>query len=142
MADMTAADPVAVVLGWLRQHPRVLDEFGGANHVSGVYEAPWPRLRVTTAPGGILDDLLWSNAHEVTLETVDHPDGRLGKAELWRLAVVALTAVKDLPGRDVGPADPVVSLVRPSGTVGWSPLETGQGRWTVGVSLVIRPPLI
>ncbi len=139
MADLTAADPVAIALGWLRGHPNVSADHGGPLYVSGLYEAPWPRLRVSTGPGGAVDSVLWQNDGEVTLEVVDHPANPIGQAELWRLSMRTLIAFWNITERDVSPADPVVTNIRASGTWAWQPLQTGQGRYIMGVNLSVHP---
>ena len=64
MADLTAADPIAVVVAWLKQHPTIAAEFGGDAHVSGLNEAPFPHVEVAAGPGGDLRDLDSLIAHE------------------------------------------------------------------------------
>lgn len=140
MADLTAADPVAVALGWLRGRPAITAAFGSAEHISGLVEAPWPHLRVSAGPGGSVDDVLWQNTGEIVLEVIDHPSHVLGEAALWRLAMTALIELSQLPNREVSPTEPVVTLVRANGTVSNQPLQTGQGRQLIGVSVTVHPP--
>ncbi|MEQ7008468.1 hypothetical protein ABN028_20040 [Actinopolymorpha sp. B17G11] len=132
------ADAVALALAWLQGNPTLAGEFGG---VSGVMEAPWPRLVVTTGPGGDLGDMRWNTRQEVTLEVYGDPDGRPGKAALWRLTMLAASALVELADRGDAPAGvPVVSAVDPNGTLAWSPLANGQHRWIVSCFLTLHPP--
>ncbi len=139
-ADLSAADPFAVVIAHLRAHPAVTAAFGGPDHVSGLVEAPWPHVRVIPSGGGDLGELLWHTTWQVQVEVIDHPANPVGQAALWRLAMTAAQAARDLTERAVTSADPVVSRVRPSGVVAWSPLPSGQGRWVCGLLITIRPP--
>lgn len=141
MTDPSAADPLAVVVAWLRAHPRIAAEFGGPEHVSGLLEAPWPHLVVSPGPGGDLGDLYWLSSPEVTLEVYDDPAGTRGRAALRRLAMIAAVVCKELADRtDHSPTEPVVSEVRPTGVLAWSPLATGQPRWTLNLGITLRPP--
>lgn len=140
MADLTSADAVAISLAWLRQHTGVLQALGGADHITGLLEAPWPHVVVSPSPGGDLRGLRWDTVQEVSLDVHDDPAGTLGQAGLWRLAVLCATALTELPDREFAATEPVVCEAEPSGSVIWSPLETGQGRWQVSLSLVVHPP--
>jgi hypothetical protein len=133
-------DPVAVLHGYLRDHPAVSEVLGGVEHVSGINEAPWPHLSVTEAPQGDLRGLIWSAEHEVTLELVGDPTGAPGQAELWRM-VMRLTqiAVAMPEDQDPAPGEPVVSRVVPSGTAAYSPMTNGQPRYVIGVLVTLRP---
>lgn len=143
MGDLTAADPLAVVVSWLKAHAAVAAEFGGPDHVSGLREGPWPHILVEPGQGGDLGDGTWLIRPEVTLTVFGDPDGSPGRAELYRLAMVAFQAVKGLEDRSYSPGDgqPVVSEVRPTGAVAWNPLRTGQGSWTFGVFVSLHPPV-
>lgn len=138
--DLSAADPIAEVIAWCKTHPKVLAAFGSADHVSGLIEAPWPRLRVDVGPGGDLGDLRWESTTEVTLEAYDDPKGSRGKAALRGLLLVAAQAVKELPDREHVPGSAVVSLVRPSGVLAFTPLASGQLKWTLGLLVTMHPP--
>jgi hypothetical protein len=132
------ADAVAVALAWLQTHPGLTSELGG---VSGVLEAPWPRIVVGSGPGGDLGDLRWVTRQEVSLEIYGDPDGRPGKAALWRLAMSAVSALRELVDRPDAPFGvPVVAAVDPNGTLAWSPLTNGQHRWIVSCFLTVHPP--
>src|SRR4051812_35940944 len=123
MADLSTADPIAVVLGWLRQHPAVLAELGNdPAHVSGVNEAPYPHVRVTSGPGGSDRDLRWLIAPEVLIEVYGDQAGAPGEAELRRLLYVVLSAVKELQDQPFGPDEPVVSAIRSANNAISSPL--------------------
>jgi hypothetical protein len=134
------ADAVPVALTWLRGHERVLEAFGGPDHISGVRRAPWPHLRVTPAPGGDLRDLLYEQAQEVTLEVYGDPDGSVPEPTLRRLTMLAVRALAEMPERR--PYDgvtPVVSLVTVSVVPFGQVLANKQVRWSATVNVVLRP---
>lgn len=137
--QFAAADPLPVVLAWLRQHPTVLAAIGGPEHISGVMEAPWPHLRVTSGPGGDLRDMTWETVSEVTLEVYGDPSGWPGPAELRRLLLLAARVCVDIPHHDGATGHPVISDVGPSGVVAVTPLLTGQQRWTLGLLVTSHP---
>ncbi|MGA5822237.1 hypothetical protein ACPC54_30760 [Kitasatospora sp. NPDC094028] len=136
---VAAADPVAVALAHLRRHPAVLEAFGGPGHVSGLVEAPWPRLRVTSGPGGDLRGLRWETASEVTIEVISDPAGWPGSAELRRLTLLAAGALLDLPEVDPPPAGPVVSHVATSGPLAFTELTSGAIRYSIALQVVLHP---
>ncbi|HET9656745.1 MAG TPA: hypothetical protein VFP72_15440 [Kineosporiaceae bacterium] len=149
MGDQADADPVSIALAHLRTDSTVLAAFGGADHISGLVEAPWPHLRVTQGPGGSLRDLRWALTSDVILEVYGAPDGSPGDAEMRRLGMRAVLAVKALQDKVYGPAEPVVSRVVPATNLAPSPvtgvgnlmeLATGQSRWTATLTLTLRPP--
>jgi len=134
------ADAVAVALAWLQNHERLAAEVGG---ISGIVESPWPRIVVSSGAGGDLGDLRWNIRQEVQLEVLGDPDGRPGKAALWRIAMLAVSALAELQDRDdVPPGVPVVSGVDANGAVVWSPLANGQHRWVISVYLTLHPPQV
>lgn len=136
------ADAISVALSWLRQHPLFLAEFGSAEHVSGVLEAPWPHLVVGDGPGGSEYEGRWRSTQEVSLELYGHPSGLHGKAALKRYSRIVMACLIDLADSQVvGPSQPAVSLVEPSGVLAFQPLQTGQGRYTFGALVTLRPPL-
>lgn len=139
--DLAAADAVAVVHQWLRDHPDTVTILGGPEHVSGLPEAPWPHLVVAAAPGGDPRDFVWSSEQGVDLELWGAPDGAPGQAELWRMAVRLVQRVKQLPEQEVDTGQPVVARVRPSGVVNNAPTTQGQPRQTVGLIVAIHPPV-
>lgn len=139
------ADPIVVVLEWLRGHPQIETLLGGPglDHVSGIEEAPWPHLVVGEGAGGDLRDLQWAGDYEVTLELVGFPDGRPGKAAMRKTALRILRLVADLPEQQ--PADetrPAVSRVRPSGVALYQARTNGQPTYQFGAILTVRPPLV
>lgn len=140
MPDLSDADPVAVVLDWLKDHPDNIALLGGPEHVSGIAEGPWPQVVVSDAPAGDFRDFIWSAELGVTLEVIGHPNGTPGPAALRRLAVKQAGLVAQLPERDVTATDPVVSKVRSSGVAAWAPLTNGQPRFVLDLLLTIRPP--
>ncbi|AWI32692.1 hypothetical protein [Streptomyces tirandamycinicus] len=133
------ADPVAAVLSWLAEHPKVTQVLGGPGRVSGTREAPWPHLRVALGPGGSLGDLTWLTEPEVTLELFGDPSGWPGPAAMSRILKVCAVAVTELPGSTPSGTHPVISRVRPSGVLLESPLETGQPRWVMGLLVSLHP---
>ncbi|MBV1940765.1 hypothetical protein KUF83_29980 [Streptomyces sp. BV286] len=133
------ADEVAAVLNWLAEHPKVTEALGGPGRVSGVREAPWPRLRVAAGPSGDLADLTWRTEPEVSLELYGDPGGWPGPAALGRMLKVCAIAAAQLPDAPPVPGRSVISRVRPSGVLIESPLETGQPRWVMGLLITQRP---
>jgi hypothetical protein len=143
MADPYAladADPVAALLKWLTEHPKVQEVLGGPGHVSGEIEAPWPRLRVTSGPSGDLRDLTWAIEPDITLELIGDPSGWPGPAALRRTLLVCAIAAKELVDAPAVPGEPVIAAIKPSGLVIDSPLATGQPRWMFGLLVTIHPP--
>ncbi|MFF7838769.1 hypothetical protein ACFZC6_08135 [Streptomyces ossamyceticus] len=133
------ADPVSVILAWLQEHPEVADALGGPGRVSGIEEAPWPHLVIGHGPGGDLMDLNWRIAPEVTLEVYGDPGGWPGKAELRRILLRCAKATQDLVEAPHVPGRPVVSGIKPSGLLVWSPLVDGQPRWLMNLSVTLHP---
>lgn len=139
MADLSSVDPVARVIGHLQSHTGVLLAFGGANHISGLMEAPWPHLRVTDGEGGDLRGMRWSGEFEVMLECYGDPGATIGEGEVRRLCLLAGFAVKELEDADHVPGTSPVSFVGPSGVAINQKLTNGQYRFTMGLTLVMRP---
>lgn len=137
--ELADADPVSAVLAWLQKHPRVVEALGGPGRVSGIAEAPWPHLRVTHGPGGDLRDLTWATTPEVTLEAYGDPGGWPGQAELRRIILRCAAAATEMPDAQHVPGQPVISGIRPSGTLLWSPLVDGQPRWLLGLLVALHP---
>ncbi|AXI91311.1 hypothetical protein SAM9427_36680 (plasmid) [Streptomyces sp. ETH9427] len=133
------ADPVAEVLRWLSEHPKVAEVLGGPGRVSGAVEAPWPHLRVAAGPSGDLRDLTWLTQPDVSLELCGDPSGWPGPAALRRALLVCALAARELPEQPTAPGRPVVSDVKPSGMLIESPLATGQPRWILGLLVTIHP---
>jgi hypothetical protein len=134
------ADPVAALLSWLRGHAGVTAALGDAAHISGRNEPPYPRLLIAPSAGG--DDLAlrWVLTGEVGLSTLGALDGTPGQAELRRLHYTALAAAAELPASTFGPADPVVSAVRPSSPARFAPEPlTGQPAWRSTLLLTMHP---
>ncbi|MFB6525251.1 hypothetical protein [Streptomyces sp. NPDC056399] len=137
--NLASTDPVSALLPWLQQHPAVTAALGGLDRVSGIAEAPWPHLRVSHGPGGDLRTLTWATEPEVTLEVYGDPGGWPGQAELRRILLTCATAAAELPEAPHRTGQPVVSGVRPSGTLVWSPLVDGQPRWIMGLLVCLHP---
>ncbi|MEU6460339.1 hypothetical protein [Streptomyces sp. NPDC046976] len=141
MAELTLADadPVSALLAWLQQNDQVADALGGPGRVSGIPEAPWPHLVIGHGPGGDLRDMTWATAPEVTLEVHGDPGGWPGQAELRRILVRCATAALGIVEAPPTPGRPVVSGVKPSGLLVWSPLIDGQPRWLMHLSVTLHP---
>ena len=133
------ADPVSALLLWLQKHPRVAEALSGPGHVSGISEGPWPHLRVTHGSSGDMRTLTWATEPEVTLEVYGDPGGWPGQAELRRITLICAAAATELPEAPHSPGQPVVSGVRPSGMLLWSPLIDGQPRWILGLLVAVHP---
>jgi hypothetical protein len=148
VADLADADAVAVVIDWLGSHDRLttaltaldIGEVDGADHISGIPEAPWPHVVVTEGAGGDLGDLRYWSIPEVQIEVFDDYEGSTGEAEIIRIAKIAVMAVRELTERvDVPPGEPVVPYVRATSGLFPEPAETGQNRAVVTLALTIRP---
>ncbi|MFD7505380.1 hypothetical protein [Streptomyces sp. NPDC059850] len=141
MAELTLADadPVSVLLTWLQQSEEVADALGGPGRVSGIAEAPWPHLAIGHGPGGDLRDFRWATEPEVTLEVHGDPGGWPGKAELRRVLVRCAQAAQGVVEAPHMPGQPVISGVKPSGLLVWSPLVDGQPRWLMNLLVTLHP---
>jgi len=140
--DQADADPVAVLLDWYLNDDEALDLVGGPDHFSGVLEAPWPHVVVGEGPGGSLRDLRWTAEPEVTVEVYSAPNGAPGEAAMRRMLVRLLRIAAGLPELQlVDVVTPVVSRVRPSGSVVTQQLTNGHLRSAAGLLVTIRPPL-
>lgn len=143
MGDLSTADPITAVLAWLRRHPRVLAEFGGAEYISGANEAPYPHVRISGGPGGSDLDLRHLIAPEVLVEVYGDQAGQPGDAELRRLLYVVLTACVELgyqTGQPFQPGDPVVTAVVSANNAVASPLAApAQPRWLAAVQVFLHP---
>ncbi|MFK0290737.1 hypothetical protein ACIQU6_09695 [Streptomyces sp. NPDC090442] len=137
--ELPDTDPVSALLAWFQKHPGVTEALGGPGHVSGISEAPWPHLRVTHGPGGDLRSLTWAMEPEVALEVYGDPGGWPGQAELRRIILRCAAAAAELPDAPHAPGQPVISSVRPSGSLLWSPLVDGQPRWLLGLLVTLHP---
>lgn len=138
-ARLADADPLPQVLAYLQQHPDVTEALGGPGHVSGLLEEPWPHITVTPGPGGDLRNLRWDTVMDISIEAYGDPSGWPGPAELRRLALLAVAVCVELPDADRPPGAPVITAVSPSGALAWTPLETGQPRWSTGVLVTSHP---
>lgn len=138
---LAAADPVAVLLAWLRGHASVLAEFGDPARISGRNETPYPRLMVMPSPGGSDGDLRWILDGEVSLTTYGEFDGTPGQAALRRMHYTALGAAAELPMSRFTAGQPVVSAIRATTAAYWAPEPlTGQPAWRSTLLLTIHPP--
>lgn len=141
MADVSLvdADAVALTLPWLRSHAKVLSAFGGAEHVSGLREAPWPHLQVTDGVGGDFGNGIGDPLVEVVDLTVwGAPDGSVGEAAMRRLIITACEAMVDLQFAPYTPGQPAVSRVRVT-SINSQALTNGQRRRIAAVQVTMRP---
>ncbi|MBC9000505.1 hypothetical protein [Micromonospora aurantiaca (nom. illeg.)] len=135
-------DPVAIALAELTSATEMLAEYGsgGAEHVSGLNEGPYPHLQVRPSPGGEDGRLVWSVTGEVVLLAWAGPDGRPGSAALRRLLYLAVHHLVRAAGRPHVPGRPVVTDAY---TVGSGRLQpdpaTGQLCWAHTVRIVAHP---
>ncbi|MFE9993534.1 hypothetical protein [Streptomyces avermitilis] len=141
MTELTLADadPVSAILAWIQEHSEAADALGGPGRVSGIAEAPWPHLMIGHGAGGDLRDLNWAIAPEVTLEVYGDPGGWPGKAELRRILLRCARATQALVEAPHVPGQPVISGIKPSGLLVWSPLVDGQPRWLMNLSVTLHP---
>jgi hypothetical protein len=138
---LSLADPVAALITWLRAHATIVAQFGSADRVSGLNEAPYPRLMVAPSQGGSDRSLRWLIEPEVALATFGTLDGTPGQAELRRLHYVALAAAEELTRSTFGPSAAVVTAVRPSSAARYAPEPgTGQPVWRSTLLVSIHPP--
>jgi hypothetical protein len=133
-------DPVAWALAVVRGSAVLLEEFGGADHMSGLNEAPYPRLRIAPSPN-VDDRRLWLTDTEVLVQAwgdvAGHPGGQ---ADLRRLCYLAVDVLYQQNYAPYG-GGPVIAQVTPTG-VTWSPLTaTGQPRWVSAVMVRAHPPV-
>lgn len=140
--DLGDADPVARLIAWLRQHQRVLAEFGGADHVSGQNKDPYPHLRVAPSDGGSDGDLRHLIKPEVSIEVYGPLDGTMGQSALRRLLYgVALPACMELVEAPTLPGQAVVSGIESSTRGRWAPEPlTAQPAWRATLIVSIHPP--
>ncbi|WP_234325441.1 hypothetical protein [Streptomyces sp. NRRL S-146] len=83
--------------------------------------------------------LTWGTEPEVTLEVYGDPGGWPGQAELRRIILACAAAATELPDAPHALGQPVISGVRPSGALLWSPLVDGQPRWLIGLLVTLHP---
>jgi hypothetical protein len=142
MPALSSADALATLRAWLQAHPRVLEEFGGPDHVSGQNRAPYPHLMVKYEPGGSDRDLRWLLKPEVSLTAVGDPDGTLGSEALRALLFVALGAAVELGETAAAAGQAVVSYVESSSASRPTTIPlTGQAGWAATVIVSVHPPV-
>jgi hypothetical protein len=81
----------------------------------------------------------WAISPEVTLEAYGDPGGWPGKAELRRILLRCAQAAQELGEAPHVPGQPVISGIKPSGLLVWSPLVDGQPRWVMNLSVTLHP---
>lgn len=136
---LAQADPVAVAIPWLRQHPDVLALLGGdPSRVGGENLPPYPRLRLTDPPGSDRG-LRWLLAPSLQIEALGDLDRTVPKKALRDLAYTALEALVELAEAATPLGHPVVTAVESSGGTGWVPMADGQPRYLSTVRLYLHP---
>lgn len=139
---MVDADPVPVVLERLRGDAAVTAALGGAAHVGGRREDPWPHLQVTNAPGAVFGDGLSAGDFPVDLTLWGHPDRRESNKALRDALVLALESLLGLgEGAAYTAGSPVVADVRVVNGPEDQPLTSGQQRWSATVFFSMTPPV-
>lgn len=134
------ADPVKVVIDWLKAHP-VASVLGGPEHVGAIKEGPWPQLVVSDGVNGDLRDMRWDAELEVVLDLYGDPSGQPGPAAMRRLMLRAVRAVADMPEEQTSDGTtPVVSAVRAGGREVDEARGTGQPWLSMNLMVTIRPP--
>lgn len=134
------ADPVKVVIDWLKAHP-VASALGGPEHIGPIKEAPWPHLVVSDGVNGDLRTMRWDAELEVVLDLYGDPTGAPGPAAMRRLMMRAIRAVADMPEeQEHDGTTPVVSFVRPGGREVDEVRGNGQPWLSMSLTLTIRPP--
>ncbi|MER6830932.1 hypothetical protein ABT352_33400 [Streptosporangium sp. NPDC000563] len=131
------ADPVPLVLAWLREHEALATVLGGPGRVGAYSEPPYPRLRVHEVPGGTVGQRSGELLHAVTscvqLEALGAGADAPGVGALKRIVMVALGAVAELPGQPYV-SGPVITGVRYlAGSGGPMPDIDGRLRWVAKV---------
>lgn len=140
MGELYEADAVSEVLAHFKTDPRVVEAVGGEDRISGLTEAPWPRIVVSPGAGGDMREAQSSIEPYVLVEVVGPLDGTIGPAELWRTAMKCVTSAKSMPERDHVVGRAIVSRVRLIGGVNKQPLLSGQTRWSLTLAVAISPP--
>ncbi len=141
-ADRTYADvdPVPLAIEWLTSHPRVLEAFGGPEHVSGQRQDPFPHLVAVAGGETTMPSRIEPMDSDVAFEVWGDPGKRLGPFALRRLSIIVCEAMRDLVEADYVPGRPVVSRVRITRGPHQQDLASGQRRWSFTVSLRMTPP--
>lgn len=139
VAAIADLDPVAWALSTLAGSSDVVGAFGGADHVSGLPEQPWPHLEVADAAAGD-DRNLWSIDTAITLaawaDPAGHPTGRAGLRKLCYIAVATLIGAARAPYT----GGPVVVAAESTRAVSWSPISTtGQQRYLSVITVRAHP---
>lgn len=155
MAVPEAADAEALAIAHLGAHPYVRemaalldpDDPDSAANVGSDVTGPYPMLQVVQTPVNARAGVggpLWLDGPELAVSAWGAPPGGVGggdKAALRALAYAAVHAIAELPERDHGEDDPVVTSVRLTYGPSWLPDQaTQQPRYAAGVVLYLHPP--
>lgn len=141
---LAAADPVPVLLPWLRANPIFNETVGGPEHVSGAVRDPYPHIVITDSPGGGPSDGYYSHDPELLLQAVSSPDGTPGKYELRRLLVITAGLLCAYPDEGITSNRAVISNVRLSSPFVYVPDPRnptqvgGAGRWQVTLRMRVH----
>ena len=139
MTDLSTVDPVAIVLTALKADSTVVAAFGDASHISGIYEAPWPHLRVTDGASGDMGELRWLINPEVRIEVYGDEANLVSEAECRRLLLVAALAVKRLETATSTAGQPTVTGVEVAGVPTNEPLTSGQTKFSLNLLIGCHP---
>ena len=139
MASFAGTDPLPVILARLKAHPRVLEVLPGADAISGLREAPWPHVAVTTgADGAVLSRNARLGSYGIAFAVWGDPDGRHGDAALSHVCGVIIDALLDMRDADHVPGEPVMHDVDVPQLPYPQPLTNGMRRWLFSASVTAR----
>ena len=156
MAVPEAPDAEALAIAHLGAHPRIRElaalldpeDPESAANVGTDVVGPFPMLQVVQTPVNARAGVggpQWLDAPELAVSAWDAPPGSDGagvsKPALRELAYAAVNVLAELPDREVGEEDPVVTTVRRTYGPSWLPDQaTQQPRYAAGVVLYLHPP--
>lgn len=143
MATIADADAVAELITRFQGSAMVEEEFGGAEHVSGAVEGPWPHIAVAPSGGGDLRGLVGGSiATGVKIEFIADPGRSVGAAELWRKAMKVLIEAAGYAEQDTPDGRPVIANVTPVDYPAEQATISGQDRVIATLEVVIAPPQV
>lgn len=138
MPRLTEADALAVAFARLNSSEAVTSELGGEGRITDSNTPPYPCVRLIDPPGNdrFAQHLI---APIVQVEVLGDLDGTPGKHVLRRILYTVIDELVDIPNQPVGPGQPVVTSVTPSGGGGWSPEPNGQPRYIATLVMHVHP---
>lgn len=141
MARLEDADAVGPLIAYLSAHPDMVAALGGPGRVDGENEPPYPRIRISDAPGGTDDLDTEIVGQRIQLEALGSLDGpTIGKAALRRILYTALRLARQLPAAPEGATDKVVvTAVSSSVGGGYVPLADGRPRYVATITATAHP---